>query len=339
MNQASTAVAAAGELDAAGRHEDAISELARASRQGDYTAMSVLAHRLLVGDRAPALPAQALRLLQDAASHGEGSAMARLAALAAGGAHVEQDWNLAMRLLGNAAEAGDEGACGQLRVLAPGATGDWRSVAASVRLDQWLRPPARDVLHPRVVRTPGLLAPAGCDWLMSRARGRLERARVYDPLHRKESVEQVRSNSAANFNLATIDVVQFVLQARMSLACGMPMVMFEPPNVLHYETGQQFAEHCDFVDPATPGYERLLREQGQRMVTFLLYLNDDYDGGETTFPELGIRHRGTRGDGLFFINAHENGLPDHRMIHAGSPPTRGTKWVVSQFIRNIRLRP
>ena len=28
------------------------------------------------------------------------------------------------------------------------------------------------------------------------------------------------------------------------------------------------------------------------MVTFLLYLNDDYDGGETTFPDLGIVNRG-----------------------------------------------
>jgi hypothetical protein len=75
------------------------------------------------------------------------------------------------------------------------------------------------------------------------------------------------------------------------------------------------------------------------MITFLLYLNDDYDGGETTFPELGIVHRGAVGGGLYFINAHADLTPNRRMLHTGSPPVQGEKWVVSQFIVSKRLRP
>jgi hypothetical protein len=52
-------------------------------------------------------------------------------------------------------------------------------------------------------------------------------------------------------------------------------------------------------------------EQGKQMITFLLYLNQDYDGGETTFPELGIVKRGRRGG----------------------------KWIVTQFVRDGALRP
>jgi prolyl 4-hydroxylase len=69
------------------------------------------------------------------------------------------------------------------------------------------------------------------------------------------------------------------------------------------------------------------------MITFLLYLNDEYEGGETTFPELGIVHRGTKGNGLFFINAYPDLRPDRRMLHTGSPPVyrsarpvRATRW-------------
>jgi prolyl 4-hydroxylase len=96
--------------------------------------------------------------------------------------------------------------------------------------------------------------------------------------------------------------------------------------------------HYDFIDPASPNYHQMLREQGQRMVTFLIYLNDDYDGGETDFPDLGFRHKGTRGSGIFFRNALPDGRPDTTMIHAGLPPTSGEKWIVSQFVRNIPLR-
>ena len=109
--------------------------------------------------------------------------------------------------------------------------------------------------------------------------------------------------------------------------------------VLHYDVGQQITPHFDFIDVNAPDYEQQIREQGQRMITFLLYLNDDYSGGETTFPELGLVNRGAPGDGLYFINAHPDGAADRNMLHTGSPPTAGEKWIVSQFIRNIPLRP
>lgn len=38
--------------------------------------------------------------------------------------------------------------------------------------------------------------------------------------------------------------------------------------------------------------------------------------------------------GLFFTNALPNGKPDRRIVHAGMRPTRGEKWIVSQFFRS-----
>jgi hypothetical protein len=149
----------------------------------------------------------------------------------------------------------------------------------------------------------------------------------------------MRTNTLANFDFATLDVVQFLVQARMSQSCGYRMQHFEAPMVLHYEVGQQITPHFDFIDVNAPDYEQQLREQGQRMITFLLYLNDGYTGGETTFPKLDIVSRGAPGDGLFFINAHENRAPDRNMLHTGSPPTSGEKWLVTQFVRDIALRP
>jgi hypothetical protein len=108
----------------------------------------------------------------------------------------------------------------------------------------------------------------------------------------------------------------------------------EGPTILRYAVGEQITNHFDFVNLGQPNYEDLIEQRGERIITFLLYLNDDYDGGETDFPKLELRHRGCRGEGLFFTNALPNGKPDFRMVHAGLPPTQGEKWIVSQFFRN-----
>src|SRR4051812_21319481 len=83
---------AARELDAAGRHDDAINALAAGTRGGDLDAMAELGHRLLAGDRAPKAPDHALPFLAGAARGGHGRALARMAALSAAGAYVPQDW-------------------------------------------------------------------------------------------------------------------------------------------------------------------------------------------------------------------------------------------------------
>jgi hypothetical protein len=340
---ASAALVAAREHDAAGRHDDAINTLAAATRAGDLQAMSELGHRLLIGDRAPRLVPHALSFITEAARRGEGRALARAAALTAAGAHMPQDWPKSLHLLGEAAAAGDESARGQLRSLQPvaeeDAQVDWRARASCVPLESWLRPASCEPLHPKVYRAPQLVPPPVCDWLIARAQGRLGPATVYDAVSRRDLVHEMRTNTLANFDYATLDVVQFLVQARMSQCCGYRIQHFEAPMVLHYEVGQQITPHFDFIDANAVDYEQQIREQGQRMITFLLYLNDDYGGGETTFPELGIVNRGVRGDGFFFINANEDRSPDRKMLHTGSPPTAGQKWIVTQFIRDIPLRP
>ncbi len=125
-----------------------------------------------------------------------------------------------------------------------------------------------------------------------------------------------------------------LLQVKMSYACQIPMSHMEAPAVLHYGAGEEASNHYDFVDPNTPDYAAEIARNGQRVMTFLIYLNEDYEGGETNFPTLGVSHKGRRGGALYFANAHADMQPDTRMLHAGRPPASGEKWIVSQFIRS-----
>ena len=337
----SAGINAARAFDAAGNHAEAMEALKRASAQGDLAAMTELAHRLLVGDRAPKSPKHALYFLGEAAKGGDARATARLAALTAAGAYVRQDWPTAMALLGRAAALGDEAARGQLACLQPpdAAAADWPQMASRVPLDYWLAPAPEESLHTNVRRIHDLAPLPVCAWLIGRSQHRLQPALVYDAVARENQRHEMRTNTMALFGYDNFDVVQFLLQERMSRTCGYPIQHFEAPMVLHYAVGQQITPHFDFIDAQAADYAEQIHEMGQRMITFLLYLNDDYEGGETTFPELGIVNRGTAGGGLYFINAHPDLSPDRRMLHTGSPPTRGEKWIVSQFIVSKRLRP
>ncbi|HMA11475.1 MAG TPA: 2OG-Fe(II) oxygenase [Steroidobacteraceae bacterium] len=339
-------LARAAQFDAAGNFDEAINCLARGTGAGDAACTEQLGMRLLTGQNAPLLPAEGLQFIGEACARGFGEGAARAAGVIAMGTGGVADWRRALDWLCRSAEAGWSNAQRQLRALADDRelarhSADWRALAATIDLESWRRAPAPQVRSedPRVVAFSGLARPELCEFFISLAPGRLEPARVYDPVQRADIVVAHRSNTLANFDLRRVELAHVLLQARMSAACGMPERHMEAPAVLHYAPGEQIADHFDFVDPASvPDYAAEIARNGQRLVTFLLYLNDDYDGGETAFPKLGFSHRGRTGDGLYFINALPDMQPDVRTLHAGCPTTRGEKWIITQFIRSRPTR-
>jgi prolyl 4-hydroxylase len=337
--------------DLAGHHDEAINALARGTSAGDLECMAVLGLRLLTGDRAPRLPAEGLSFLSDAADRGAGGAAARMAAITALGLVAPPDWLTARDWLCKAAGKGWPQAQRQLlalcddRELAARASASpgplWKQLAAAIDLDAWRRSPPPRILSddPRVSVFPGLLRREICELLTSFADGRLVPAKVYDAANQQDIVDAHRSNTLATFGFDSVEFVHALLQARMSAACGIPIVHFEAPSVLHYAVGERIANHFDFVDPKSTGdYAGEIARNGQRIITFIVYLNDDYDGGETSFAQLGFEHRGSTGEGIYFVNALADLAPDLRMLHAGCPTTRGEKWIVTQFIRSRPAR-
>ncbi len=122
-----------------------------------------------------------------------------------------------------------------------------------------------------------------------------------------------------------------VLRLRISALTGLSAGM-EIPNILHYTVGQKYAPHFDYIAASDADAVRLTQGT-QRVLTFLIYLNDDYEGGETKFPRIPWQHKGKKGDAMFFWSVDKQGRPDQMTLHEGSAPTKGEKWVLSQWIR------
>ena len=89
-----------------------------------------------------------------------------------------------------------------------------------------------------------------------------------------------------------------------------------------YDVGQRFAAHTD-------GYFE--RDNGERsQLTFMVYLNDDFEGGTTNFHQARppLRVRPQQGMALVFA---------HRQLHEGAPVVRGRKYVLRSDVMYRRL--
>lgn len=310
------------------------------------------ADALLLGDeRRGADVGGAYRLYAQLASDGSAEAAQRAAVLSAQGVGRIADWGTSLDWVLHGALAGDRTARRQLAVLAGRteprvASGEasgaalWRDVRASIDIEALLTPPQAQVLNEspmiRVVR--GFAPPQIAAWLIKTAQTKLQAGLVHDVATGHATQHTMRTAQSASMNIRAKDVVVLAMQERAARATGVPITCHEPPNVISYMPGQQFEPHYDYVDPAVPHFQLELMLQGQRVVTCVTYLNDDFDGAETEFPRLRRSFRGKIGDVVIFHNVTPDGKVDPRTLHAGRPPTRGRKWVLSQWLRD-RTQP
>ena len=306
----------------------ATSDLESRAAAGELEAQFELGSELLSFPDSARSFTRGAALVEAAALQGHAEAMSMLATLEAIGAGRPRNWIRALDLLRSAAARGSEQAAGQLRLL--GGANAGVEIAALLRAP----PPTPLSERPRLRVFEGFARAAECRWIIDRMRCRLGPAMVWDDADGRGKVDPVRSNSAVELRLAAMDVVTALVRARIAAATALPEAIFEVPQVMHYSVGQEFRPHHDFLDPGEPGPAADIARRGQRMGTFLLYLNDDFEGGETEFPRAGLSHRGRAGDALFFANVLPDGRPDALTVHSGRSPRRGEKWILSQWIRD-----
>lgn len=307
----------------------------------------VSAMQLLLADRPTrAEVEQSGQWLDQASESGHAEASERIALFEAMGIARQQSWERALHYLQLAARQGSRRAAEQLLLLANPAgdpacpdsmaNQDWASIPSRIDVAARTTAPPKEPLsqspHIRLMR--GFATKAECRWLVELARKRLSPATVFDRASGGQTQDPSRDNSYLLLRLGEMNVFTEVIRARISAATRLPIPLFEPSQLLHYSVGQQFKPHHDYLDPANPAYAEDLARFGQRIATVLIYLNDEYEGGETSFPAIGLNFRARVGDALFFANVTRDGAPDLSTMHAGLPPTSGEKWVFSQWIRD-----
>jgi len=308
----------AGELARSGREQEAIRLVEQAAEAGDADAQHEVAQWRLFGIYGPRDHQATLRLLASARAKGHVPATRLEAVLVGNGSIAPADPARARKLLEQVADR-DAEARAQLALLDA-----MPPLEAVEQLD-------REHLSadPPVTLVRNFLSPAECSYLTARASPQLQPSFVIDPRSGGRIPHPVRTSSGMNFGPIDEDLVIHALNRRIAAASGTAVENGELLQILRYDPGQEYRPHLDAV--AGLG--------NQREWTLLVWLNDDYQGGETCFPELGITAKGKAGDALVFRNAGRDGDPDMRMRHAGAPVTSGTKWLASRWIRRSTFSP
>jgi len=319
-------------FDKEGRHDVALGWLQKAADGGHAMAATYLGMRFLTAQAAPFAPIDGARYMFKGAEKGNAEAQARAAVLSAAGVGRARDWGQALAWLKKAEKQGLPDAKAQMAVLEAESKfhGQARLDLAGLAVSKKPRVERED---PKILVVERFASPEACDWIAERAKPRLEPARTYNALQGGKGYNDIRTNTGTAFGLWNSDLVVQLVRARIASTTGLPVAHFESVNILHYDPGQQFEPHFDWIDPDVAHFAADLERLGQRQATALVYLNKEYEGGETAFPRLDYGFKGEKGDLMVFFNLDAEGRPDQRTLHAGTPPTSGEKWVLSQWIR------
>jgi prolyl 4-hydroxylase len=177
---------------------------------------------------------------------------------------------------------------------------------------------------PYIALYPGLFSAAECKYLAVLGTPWLDKASILNLAGEGRLDDNIRDAHSCSIPHLAEDMVVHAVTRCIASATGTPWINGEPLNILKYTPGQQYKPHHD----GTGADNITVREQ-----TALIWLNDQFEGGETDFPKIKLRIRGSVGDMLVFRNVDRNGAIDGRMIHAGLPVTEGVKWMASRWIQ------
>ncbi len=130
---------------------------------------------------------------------------------------------------------------------------------------------------------------------------------------------------------AELDAAVDGIEQRACKLLGIDQTNLEPWQAVRYRNRGRFRLHHDaglFAgDP-----------EGERVVTMLLYLQTPLEGGDTVFPDLGIRVPAIAGRLAVWNNLNAAGTADPAMRHAAQPVRRGGKTVLTTWSRQHPVR-
>ena len=117
----------------------------------------------------------------------------------------------------------------------------------------------------------------------------------------------------------------------------------EHPRFQKYEIGGSYRNHYDFIliDQKYSNYH--LSRGGQRLKSLIIYLNDDFEGGETVFPKKDLIIKPEIGKVVEWTNVIEKSDTqskesyDWSTLHGSTPIISGNKFTLIIFERERKF--
>jgi prolyl 4-hydroxylase len=142
---------------------------------------------------------------------------------------------------------------------------------------------------------------------------------------------------AENAFLTKNEPCLFDIIHKLSVLTGVPVENQESPQIIKYNQGGEYKEHHDFFHSTENYFARQVSRGGQRIKSCLIYLNEEFEGGETKFITKDLLIKPRTGKLLLWDNVHPDGSPDYDSLHAGLPVLSGVKYILIIWMRERKF--
>jgi prolyl 4-hydroxylase len=186
---------------------------------------------------------------------------------------------------------------------------------------------------PKIYICDHFLSDQECDHIIRLAEPHLARSTVVDLQSPADLVDIRRTSQGMWIQGELIDPVVKNIQRKIAQATQIPEENCEDFQVLHYDLGGEYQPHFDYFDISTPGGLSHYNRGGQRVATFMIYLANTEEGGETIFPKADLKIIPEKGKAVLFFNVDTNGKEDPMSFHGGAPVLKGEKWIITRWMR------
>jgi prolyl 4-hydroxylase len=184
--------------------------------------------------------------------------------------------------------------------------------------------------HPRVVVFGSFMSKEECAQLIELARPKLDRSRTVNRQTGGEEVNDARTSNGMFFQRGEGEFVTKI-EKRIAELVNWPYENGEGLQILQYGPGNQYEPHNDYFDPKDPGTPVILQRGGQRVGTFIMYLQSPDKGGGTVFPDVGFEVAPIAGNAVFFSYNKPHAVT--KTLHGGQPIIQGEKWIATKWMR------
>lgn len=123
-----------------------------------------------------------------------------------------------------------------------------------------------------------------------------------------------------------------IIRKGISKVTKLPINHQECFTLVKYNKGGKYDLHDDAFDPDDSN-SRSIFNDNNRLFSAMIYLNDDFEGGTTSFPNLNKVIQPQKGKTIIWSNINQYNKLDRNKTHSGDPITKGTKWVLVTWIR------
>lgn len=185
---------------------------------------------------------------------------------------------------------------------------------------------------------PNFLSKDICDELVLKIKGNCTKSRLSSNVNADSYIDDsFRTSSTCNLNDSDESVRD--INDKMCEVLGYHHSRSETLQGQFYDVSQEFKAHTDTFAPNSDEWKIHCSKTGQRTWTFMMYLNETEEGGETKFNLITdpdgreIVFKPELGRAVIWNNLKEDGSQNRYSLHQGCPVVNGEKIILTKWFR------